>query len=137
MLLLLKYKQWQDAQREALGDAWEDKDDRVFTTDTGAPMFPDAVTRWFTSFVRSSELPKVTVHSLRHTYASLMIADGVPLVVVSHQLGHAQASTTANIYAHAIASAEAKAAQTFDKFNDLVATGSVPPAVKNIKAAGE
>jgi len=49
-----------------------------------------------------------------------MIADGVPLVVVSHQLGHAQSSTTANIYAHVIASAEAKAAQTFDKFNDLI-----------------
>ena len=38
-----------------------------------------------------------------------MIADGVPLVVVSRQLGHAQTSTTANIYAHAIASAQAKA----------------------------
>ena len=50
----------------------------------------------------------MTVHSLRHTYASLMIADGVPLVVVSRQLDHAQASTTANIYAHAIASAQAK-----------------------------
>ena len=49
-----------------------------------------------------------------------MIADGVPLVVVSRQLGHAQTSTTANIYAHAIASAQAKAAQTFDRFNDLV-----------------
>ncbi len=49
-----------------------------------------------------------------------MIADGVPLVVVSRQLGHAQTSTTANIYAHAIASAQAKAMQTFDRFNDLV-----------------
>ncbi|NCE75450.1 MULTISPECIES: tyrosine-type recombinase/integrase [unclassified Anaerotruncus] len=62
----------------------------------------------------------MTVHSLRHTYASLMIADGVPLVVVSRQLDHAQASTTANIYAHAIASAQAKAMQTFGRFNDLV-----------------
>lgn len=49
-----------------------------------------------------------------------MIADNVPLIVVSRQLGHAQASTTANIYAHAIASAQAKAMQTFDRFNDLV-----------------
>ena len=65
-------------------------------------------------------MPKVTVHSLRHTYATLMIADGVPLVVVSKQLGHTQTSTTANIYAHAIASAQVKAIQTFDRFNDLV-----------------
>lgn len=134
-LLLLEYKRWQDAQREALGDAWEDQDGRVFTTDTGAPIFPDAVTQWFTKFVKRSGLPKVTVHSLRHTYASLMIADGTPLVVVSHQLGHAQASTTANIYAHVIASAEARAAQTFDKFNDLIAPEL--PAQKKEKAAGE
>ncbi len=125
-LLLLEYKQWQDAQREKLGDAWEDKDSRVFTADNGAPMFPDSITQWFTKFVKRTGLPKVTVHSLRHTYASLMIADGTPLVVVSHQLGHAQTSTTANIYAHVIASAEAKAAQTFDKFNDIVAPEEKP-----------
>lgn len=120
-LLLLEYKEWQDAQRDKLGDAWRDEDGRVFTTDDGAPMFPDSISQWFTKFVKRTGLPKVTVHSLRHTYASLMIADGTPLVVVSHQLGHAQASTTANIYAHVIASAEAKAAQTFDRFNDIVA----------------
>lgn len=120
-LLLLEYKEWQDAQRDKLGDAWRDEDGRVFTADDGAPMFPDSITQWFSKFVKRTGLPKVTVHSLRHTYASLMIADGTPLVVVSHQLGHAQASTTANIYAHVIASAEAKAAQTFDRFNDIVA----------------
>lgn len=120
IMMLLEYKEWQDAQREKLGDAWGDQDDRVFTTDTGAPIFPDSVTQWFSSFIARSGIPKVTVHSLRHTYASLMIADGVPLVVVSRQLGHAQTSTTANIYAHAIASAQAKAMQTFDRFNDLV-----------------
>jgi integrase len=117
--LLQEYKQWQDAQREKLGDAWEDQDGRVFTTDSGAPLFPDSISQWFTKFIKRSGLPKVTVHSLRHTYASLMIAEGTPLVVVSHQLGHAQPSTTANIYAHVIKSAEAKAAQTFDKLMTL------------------
>lgn len=136
ILLLLEYKTWQDAQREALGDAWADRDGRVFTTDTGTPIFPDSVTQWFTRFVQRTGLPKVTVHSLRHTYASLMIADGTPLVVVSHRLGHAQTSTTANIYAHVIASADAKAQEAMDnKFKDLVA----PPVSLNgkKKAAGE
>lgn len=132
VLLLLEYKQWQYGQREKLGDAWEDQDGRVFTTDTGKPMFPDAVTQWFTKFVKRSGLPKVTVHSLRHTYASLMIADGTPLVVVSHQLGHAQSSTTANIYAHVIAEAEAKAQDAMDdKFMAL----SAPAASKQEKKA--
>ncbi|MBQ9346100.1 MAG: site-specific integrase [Oscillibacter sp.] len=123
IMMLSEYKMWQDAQREAMGDAWEDEDGRVFTTESGAPIFPDSVTQWFSSFVARTNLPKVTIHSLRHTFASLLIADGVPLVVVSQQLGHAQASTTANIYAHAIASAHAKAAQTFDRFGDLVSKG--------------
>lgn len=119
-LLLTEYKAWQDVQRIGCGDAWRDEDGRVFTTEDGAPVFPDSISQWFSKFVKRTGLPKVTVHSLRHTYASLMIADGVPLVVVSSQLGHAQPSTTANIYAHVIASAEARAAQTFDKFSDVV-----------------
>lgn len=126
VMMLLEYQRWQDEQRAQLGDAWEDQDGRVFTTDTGAPIFPDSVTQWFSKFIARSGMPKVTVHSLRHTYAALMIADGVPLVVVSKQLGHAQTSTTANIYAHAIASAQAKAMQTLDRFNDLVVPE--PPA---------
>lgn len=126
VMMLLEYQRWQDEQRAQLGDAWEDQDGRVFTTDTGAPIFPDSVTQWFSKFIARSGMPKVTVHSLRHTYASLMIADGVPLVVVSKQLGHAQTSTSANIYAHAIASAQAKAMQTLDRFNDLVTPD--PPA---------
>ena len=126
VMILLEYKRWQDAQREKLRDAWKDQGGRVFTTDMGAPIFPDSVTQWFSAFVARSGLPKVTVHSLRHTYASLMIADGTPLVVVSRQLGHAQTSTTANIYAHAIASAQAKAMQTFDRFNDIVGAEQAP-----------
>ena len=125
-MMLLEYQRWQDEHRAQLGDAWGDQDGRVFTTDTGAPIFPDSVTQWFSKFIARSGMPKVTVHSLRHTYAALMIADGVPLVVVSKQLGHAQTSTTANIHAHAIASAQAKAMQTLDRFNDLVVPE--PPA---------
>ena len=42
IMLLLEYRAWQDTRREQLGDAWEDQDGRVFTTDTGVPMFPTA-----------------------------------------------------------------------------------------------
>lgn len=141
VVLLLEYKRWQDHRHELLGDAWKNTDSRVFTSDEGAPLFPDSVTKWFTAFVKRSGLPKVTVHSLRHTYASLMIADGIPLVVVSNQLGHAQTSTTANIYAHVISAAEAKAAAVFDRFGDLVSkesedTSEVRTKETKKKAAG-
>jgi len=55
-----------------------------------------------------------------------MIADGIPLVVVSNNLGHAQVSTTADIYSHVIKSAAAKAADSIDsKFSDIVETSSL------------
>lgn len=120
--MLLEYKRWQDDQRDACGDYWKDTVGRVFTGDDGAPVFPDSLTKWFAAFVKRSGLPDVHIHSLRHTYASLMIADGTPLPVVSRRLGHAQVSTTANIYAHAIASADEKAAQIAEKFADVVTT---------------
>lgn len=47
-----------------------------------------------------------------------MIAEGTPLVVVSGNLGHAQVSTTSDIYSHVISSAEARAAEALDKFSE-------------------
>lgn len=124
ILLLLEYKEWQDAQKAKLGDAWLNQDDRVFTRDNGLPIFPDSITQWFHKFLLKHEFPAgVCIHSLRHTYATLMINDGTPLVVVSRQLGHAQTSTTANIYAHVIRSTEAKAVQVADRYADLALPG--------------
>ena len=129
-LMLIEYKAWQDAQRKACGDFWKDADDRVFTRDDGAPVFPDALTQWFGDFVKRSGLPPVHVHSLRHTYASMLIADGTPLVVVSHYMGHAQVSTTSNIYSHVISSAETKASHVMDKFADVVGIETEAPPEK-------
>ena len=86
----------------------------------GAPIHPDALSSWFGDFTRRNGFTEIHVHSLRHSYASLLIAEGTPLVVVSRRLGHAQVSTTANIYAHVIASADEKAAQITEKFADII-----------------
>ncbi len=53
-------------------------------------------------------------HDLRHTYATLAIQAGVPLLTVSHQLGHASISTTADIYAHAVPGSNRAAAETME-----------------------
>ena len=57
-------------------------------------------------------MPEIHLHSLRHSNASLMIAEGIDIVTVAGMLGHANASTTQKIYAHQIKSAQAAAAQT-------------------------
>lgn len=118
--LLEQLRQWQTEQAEKLGDVWDNANNLVFTNDCGGPIHPDTLTKWFTHFCKRADLKQVHVHSLRHTFASLMIADGTPLVVVSRRLGHAQVSTTANIYSHVIASAEEKAAQIGDRFADVI-----------------
>lgn len=128
-LILREYKEWQDKQKELCGDRWKDKDRRIFTTDEGAPIHPDALSKWFRDFANKCGFPNVHIHSLRHTYASLMISEGTPLVVVSRRLGHAQVSTTANIYAHVIQSADEKAAQISEKFADILGTPEKETAI--------
>jgi len=100
-----------------LGTAWEGKRDgtgKIFTQSTGKPIHPHTVTDWFEKFIARHDLPSACVHSLRHTNATLMIASGVDLRTVSKRLGHAQMSTTANIYTHAIRTADEMAADTLD-----------------------
>lgn len=111
--LLRQYRAWQAEERLRLGDQWQDND-LLFTTWNGAPIYPDTLTSWFHDFIRDNNLPKVTLHGLRHTNATLLIAAGTDLRTVSNRLGHAQTSTTANIYAHAIQSADAAAADVLD-----------------------
>ena len=122
VLLLAEYRAWQDGRRELLGDAWENVDNRIFTTNTGRAILPGRMTNYVTDFIKRTDLPHITLHSLRHTYASLLISDSVPITVISHQLGHSKPSTTTNFYGHLIASAEAKAQDTIDsRFEDIVA----------------
>lgn len=70
------------------------------------------MTSWFHDFVLRNELPYVSIHELRHTNASLMIAAGVPITTVAQRLGHSTPATTRNIYAHAFASMDAVAAES-------------------------
>ncbi len=111
---------WQKRQALALGSAWQ-ASPRIFTSPDGSPLQPDRLTKWFSKFVRKTDLPPIHIHSLRHTYATLCIAKGVPLTAVSAQLGHASVSTTANIYAHAIKSAQLVAVDAFGRlFADAI-----------------
>ena len=90
------------------------QNDLLFTSWDGSPFDLNIVTSWFPHFLRSHDLPAVTVHSLRHTYASLMIAAHVPIVTVAGRLGHAQTSTTVDIYANLIKTADAAASDVTD-----------------------
>ncbi|MFR0941826.1 MAG: tyrosine-type recombinase/integrase [Butyricicoccus sp.] len=72
-------------------------------------MHPSTVTGWFHTFIERSDLPPISIHSLRHTNATLLIAAGTSLTTVAARLGHANSTTTSKIYAHVIQSADAAA----------------------------
>ena len=91
-------------------------------------MHPDSVTGWFKKFVRRNNLPDISPHSLRHTNASLLIASGANIRTVANRLGHAQTSTTTDIYAHAIKTADAIASDILE--TKLLSKAGENPKVK-------
>lgn len=111
--LLKSHKAWQNRERLTLGDQWHDHD-RIFTRWDGEPIRPDTISNQFREFVKAHDLPPVHLHSLRHTNATLMIANGMNLTTVAKRLGHANTSTTTKIYAHAIKTADEAAAEMLD-----------------------
>jgi integrase len=78
----------------------------------GGPMAPDTPTQLTERAQRRCGLvdrdgrPLVTLHGLRHSAASIMLGAGVPLIVVSRQLGHANPNVTAQVYAHLLADSQ-------------------------------
>jgi integrase len=86
----------------ALGHARADN--FVFCTATGTPLhYRNVVRRGLDAAVMRAELgsePRLRFHDLRHTFASLLIAEGLDVVFVSRQLGHASTSVTLDVYAH-------------------------------------
>lgn len=107
----------QAKERLLMGDLWWSEWDlhpRVFTAPDGKPLHPGLPGKHLSAILAKCGLPHVTLHSLRHTNATLLIYSGVDVRTVSAQLGHSQTSTTMNIYAEAIQSAEAAAADVLD-----------------------
>ncbi len=109
--LLKSHRMQQNTDRIKIGDRWEDTG-YIFTAWNGKPIHPDTLSGWFRSFVKKHDMPDVSIHSLRHTNATLLIANGVNLTTVANRLGHANTNTTTKIYAHAIKTADEMAADT-------------------------
>lgn len=117
---LREYQQYWEQLRKDLDDIWQNTititladgskqnvaNERLFIKDDSTPMNPDSLTDWVRKFVNRNNLPHFTPHSLRHTHATLLIAEGVSIPTVSRRLGHSSIATTSKIYVHAIQSAD-------------------------------
>ena len=92
------YTRQQDAKAQA-GPSWEDWG-LVFATPRGTPLTRHNVTKEFQTLLEQSGLPRQWFHDLRHTCASLLLAQNVQARDVMEVLGHSQISLTMNTYSH-------------------------------------
>lgn len=85
----------------------------MFTKPDGTLMHPHSLSQAFDRAVAKTSLPRISLHDLRHTHASLLLRAGVPLKVVSERLGHSSPAFTMATYQHILPGMQAEAAATF------------------------
>lgn len=115
--LLEKHLENEGVKKEML----EVENDLIFTSMAGDFMPKRTLQDWFKRFLTRNGLKVITFHGLRHTSATMLLANGIPLKNVAERLGHSRASTTANIYAHAIPRIDKDASNIF---SDILTGGS-------------
>lgn len=109
------WRKSQAAERLAWGAAYRNADDLVFTWEDGRPVAPDWVSRAFVDAQQGSGLPRLKLHEARHTHATLLLRESVPVHVVAKRLGHRDPSVTLNVYADAIPDDDGRAVETFSR----------------------
>lgn len=112
---LERQRSLQDARREAADTAWQDRDGLVFTDVVGRPLRGPDVNHAWHDLLDAAGLPSIPFHGLRHSAATAMLAAGVPLKVVSDQLGHSTITVTADRYAGVVPEQRREAAAAMDR----------------------
>jgi integrase len=113
VVALRQHRTRQLEQRLVLGPIWEDHG-FVFTGRNGAPLHVNSLDAHFRRLIADAEVPKIRFHDLRHTCATLLLAEDVHPKIVQERLGHADISMTLNRYSHVMPDMQRKAADTLD-----------------------
>jgi integrase len=113
----------QAEERLLLGPGYVDHD-LVFARPDGRPQHPEHFSNAFERRVARYRLPRIRLHDLRHTWATLALQAGVDVKIVSERLGHASAKITWDIYQHVTPTMQADAAETVAR---LIFGSSGPP----------
>lgn len=113
---LIRHRSEQNRARLAAGASWNDLD-LVFPNRVGNPMnASNLVRREFKPLLAAAQVPEIRFHDLRHTCATVLLGEGVPVSAVSALLGHADQATTLSIYAHALPGVESLAASALNEW---------------------
>lgn len=117
---LRRHQVRQEQERAWAGSRWQEWG-LVFTTTTGTPLDPPNVLKGFHKVLKAVSLPRLTFHSLRHSCATLLLAQGVHPRLVMDILGHSQISLTMNTYSHVIPVMQREVAAKMDEILSPVA----------------
>ncbi|MCM3359363.1 site-specific integrase [Psychrobacillus sp. MER TA 171] len=99
----LKSKTWKEEERE-----W------LFCQKDGSHLYPSSPSNWWSKFSKRTKFRYIRLHDLRHTSASLLIAQGVHAKIIAKRLGHSHISITMDTYGHALRTADQAAADTLE-----------------------
>lgn len=108
---LRAHRKAQLEDRLAWGSQWQESG-YVFVREDGAPLHPNRASKLFDARVQASGLPRIRLHDLRHTHATLALRANVHVKVVSERLGHSSTSVTLDTYSHAVPGLQEEAAIT-------------------------
>jgi integrase len=104
----------QQEQRLAMGLGKAPADSPVLATPEGTYQSPNALSKAWPRFMAGIGMPAVTLHSLRHTHASMLIASGLDILTISRRLGHSAPTITLGVYGHLIHGTDDRAAQVME-----------------------
>jgi integrase len=126
--VLRRHKIHQIEQQKVVGERWRNLD-LVFCSSVGSPGDASNIRIDFNRILELAGLPKMRFHDLRHTAASLLLNNKIPVIIVSNMLGHSKPSVTLDIYAHVFHDMQGEAAILMDK---LVTPIQVEIPLKNV-----
>jgi integrase len=108
--VLRRHRAEQTGQRLKAGPAWQETD-LVFADALGSPASEKRLRAAFEAAIKAADVPRIRIHDLRHTMATLMLSQGEHPKVVSERLGHATVGITLDTYSHVLPGLQAAAAE--------------------------
>ena len=130
VVALKKHRANQHAERLRLGSIWENND-FVFTNRVGGPLHANSVVNEFKRLIRKSGVQDIRFHDMRHTCATLLLAEGVHPKIVQERLGHSDISMTLNRYSHVMPTMQRQAADTLDSLFARTSEVATRPSAAN------
>ena len=112
VVALREHRTRQLKERLAAGNVWTNEANLVFTREDGSPIHPQAFSEAFERHVAALGLPKIPLHGLRHTHATIALQAGIHPKVISDRLGHYSAAFTLDTYSESSPALQETAAAT-------------------------